>query len=129
MKFRSCQYLYVVMSLTTLKIWSFLTSSRRDLTECSWCAEEDGKSLPFTHDMNHLEKKLRNQFYFLGSVKKQKKSVLLKFMVKKLGYTCVSYISRKRKFSFIFISVGCVPWFSSIYYCWVSSILLFIWSE
>ena len=45
------------LSLTTLKIWSFLTSSRRDLTECSWCAEEDGKSLPFTRDMNHLRKK------------------------------------------------------------------------
>lgn len=117
------------MSLTTLKIWSSLTSSRRDLTECSWCAEEDGKSLPFTPDMNHLEKNKKSVLFLRFSEKTEEISFIEIHGKKKLGYTCISYISRKRKFSFIFISVGCVPWFSSIYYCWVNSNVLFIWGE
>ena len=28
-------------------------SSRKDWTECLWCAEEDGKSLPYIRDVIH----------------------------------------------------------------------------
>jgi len=76
-----------------------LTSSQRDWTECLWCAEEDGKSLPFTRELNELEKH-------------PKKIISMKPIVKNSLETPVaSYISTKRKFAYIFISVVGLPWF------------------
>lgn len=73
-------FLHAVMSLTMSQIWSFSTSSQRDWTECSWCAEEDEKSLPFTRDGKSRGWRFFQWKCFAGQS-------LKKISWKQLGYT------------------------------------------